>query len=348
VKVLVIAYSARAMLALHQSRMEEAFVYLRSCDAAAQLIAKNPLELDQLVSYACVSIAAWACWEALQAEGWTDDHLAQLQHQWDGPDFLAAAEASLAMERTRAPMYFQMSRASRQGLDILMGGNSGIKNNAEIWQDLLTAPGLGASELLDSYPRYWGWKWIWSYRDEHLYLEFMQSMIDALRDAQRRSAVLDWPSIRIGTNSLEDQQATAKLDVVEAMKDGTKRFVLHAWRAQTEEGIVRTAIALERYRLKHHAYPTSLRDLLPVLLQQVPIDCMDGRDLRYRLNPDGTYLLYSVGEDGVDNGGDATPVEGRKPGFLSGRDWVWPRAATDEEVQAYEAEQTKPKAAGKK
>ncbi len=190
VKILGIAFSARAMLALHQGRMEEAFVYLKSCDAAAQLIANNPLELDQLVSYACVGVAAGACWEALQADGWTDDQLAQLQQQWDGPDFLAAAEASLAMERARGPIYFQSSRASRQGLDDLLGGNSGIKNNADIWQDLLTAPGLGARELFDSYPRYWGWRWIWSYRDEQRYLEFMQTMIGATRDAQQRRSIV--------------------------------------------------------------------------------------------------------------------------------------------------------------
>jgi hypothetical protein len=69
---------------------------------------------------------------------------------------------------------------------------------------------------------------------------------------------------------------------------------------------------------------------------------MDGHDLRYRLNPDGTYLLYSVGSDGVDNGGDPTPEEGKRPGFLNGRDWVWSRPATAEELQAYEAEQSKP------
>jgi len=123
-----------------------------------------------------------------------------------------------------------------------------------------------------------------------------------------------------------------------------ERAVLKAMRAQTEEGIVRTAIALERYRLAHHPYPVTLRDLVPALLHEVPIDCMDGHDLRYRLNPDGSYLLYSVGNDGVDNGGDPTPVAGRNLGFLNGQDWVWPRPATDGEVQAYEAEQNKPKA----
>jgi hypothetical protein len=343
VKILAIAFNARAMLALHQGRVQEVFVYLKSCGIVSQLTAKDPLMIDQLLSYACMSIAAAGCWEALQAGGWTDDQLAQLQLQWDQSDILADAESSLAMERARAPMMYQLARASRQGMEDVGGYASGVRANAEIWHDFLLNADKGVRELLASYPRYWGWKWIWSYHDEQRYLEFMQTMIDTMRDAQKP------PAIRIAANRLEEPEATANLDVVESMKDGVRRFVQRALRAKTEEGIVRTAIALERYRLARHVYPKALRDLVPDLLHKVPIDCMDGHDLRYRLNPDGTYLLYSVGEDGVDNGGDPRPKEDyRLPTFFNGRDWVWPRPATDEEVQAYEAEQNRPKAGSKR
>jgi hypothetical protein len=348
VKRLAIAFSARAILALHQGRLQDAFDYLKSCDAASQLTAKDPLEIDQLVSYACMTIAAVACWEALQARGWTDDQLAQLQQQWEKPDVLAAAESSLAMERARGPMLFQLGRASRQGLRDNLGGGNGIRDNDEIWNDFFLHPRNVAGELLASYPRYWGWKWIWSYQDERRCLEFMQSMIDTMRDAQKRQGVLHLTAIRITVNTLEDRKATGNWDVVDSMKDGIKRFVLKALRAQTVEGIVCTAIALERYQLAHHVYPKTLRDLVPGLLHEVPVDGMDGHDLRYRLNADGTYLLYSVGDDGADNGGDPRPIDGRRPGFFNGRDWVWPRAATAEEVQAYEAKQDKPTAGRKR
>ena len=62
--------------------------------------------------------------------------------------------------------------------------------------------------------------------------------------------------------------------------------------------IVVTAIALERYRLRHKEYPARLSDLTPEFLSKLPIDFMDGKPLRYRPKDDGTYLLYSVGEDG--------------------------------------------------
>jgi hypothetical protein len=178
-------------------------------------------------------------------------------------------------------------------------------------------------------------------------MEFMQTMISGTRDAQQRRSVLSLLRDRAENPNL-DPPIGGHFDVVAPITESTKRFIRDALRAQTVANIVTVAIALERFRLAHHAYPAALTNLTPEFVQTVPVDCMDGHDLRYHLKPDGTYLLYSVGSDGVDNGGDATPIEGKKPGFLNGRDSVWPRAATDEEVQAYEAEQTKPKAAGKK
>jgi hypothetical protein len=121
------------------------------------------------------------------------------------------------------------------------------------------------------------------------------------------------------------------------------KFMAQALLAQTTANMVTAAIALARFRLAHHAYPGSLAKLAPEFVPAVPVDCMDGHALRYRLNPDGAYLLYAIGLDGIDHGGDATPEEGWKPSFSKGRDLVWPRPATAEEVQAYETEQGKPK-----
>ena len=61
-------------------------------------------------------------------------------------------------------------------------------------------------------------------------------------------------------------------------------------------------------------------------------------ELHYRPNADGSYLLYSVGEDGRDDGGDPTPRDQnqRTARFYSGRDLVWPMPATPEEIKAAE------------
>jgi hypothetical protein len=331
----VVALKASAMWALHQGRKEEAFEYLKSSGTLCQIIAKTPLMIDQLVLYPCVSMMVSDIWEALQAGGWTDDQLAEWQHQWEGLRILAMAESSLAMERARAPMEFEQARASSQEI------------NSDIWDDFLLNSRKGISEFITAYPRYWGWRWIWHYQDERRYLELMQGAVEATRDAQKRRSVLAFVKEPSGSTDF-NPAITNYFDVAGMMTAINKKFVSLALRAQTEVNIVTAAIALEQFRLAHHAYPAALADLAPEFMQAAPVDCMDGHDLRYRLKPDGTYLLYSVGEDGVDNGGDPTPEKEKRPGLLNGRDWVWPRPATDEEVQAYEAEQNKPKAGTKR
>jgi len=98
-------------------------------------------------------------------------------------------------------------------------------------------------------------------------------------------------------------------------------------RAETRRRMTIAAIALQRYQLKRGQFPSTLDALVPEFLRNVPIDCMSGRALHYRLSADGRFNLYSVGEDGQDNGGDPTPVPGpQKPGLWEGRDAVWPLA----------------------
>jgi len=68
------------------------------------------------------------------------------------------------------------------------------------------------------------------------------------------------------------------------------------------------AIALELHRRRHDAYPEALDALGPDLLPSLPRDRFDGGTLRYVLTESGP-LLYSVGPDGVDDGG--RPMERR-------------------------------------
>jgi hypothetical protein len=64
-----------------------------------------------------------------------------------------------------------------------------------------------------------------------------------------------------------------------------------------------TALAVERYRLANHDQrPATLQDLVPACLPAVPVDPFDGRPIRYHRFSKG-YLVYSIGEDGVDDGG---------------------------------------------
>jgi hypothetical protein len=64
-----------------------------------------------------------------------------------------------------------------------------------------------------------------------------------------------------------------------------------------------TAVAVERYRLKYGKLPEGLDELVPEFLGAVYLDPFDGRPLRYVLRAEGGYMIYSIGEDGKDQGG---------------------------------------------
>ena len=98
---------------------------------------------------------------------------------------------------------------------------------------------------------------------------------------------------------------------------------------ETERQMTLAAIALKRYQLRHGNLPPSLAAMVPKLLPAVPYDYMSAKPLGYRVKPDGTYVLYSVGEDGKDDGGDPNPLPGTPAGLWGGRDAVWPSPATE-------------------
>lgn len=71
--------------------------------------------------------------------------------------------------------------------------------------------------------------------------------------------------------------------------------------------LAHTALAVERYRLAHaDQLPDTLGSLVPGLLPVVPTDPFDGQSLRYKKVERG-YLIYSVGADGLDDGGVEKP-----------------------------------------
>lgn len=75
-------------------------------------------------------------------------------------------------------------------------------------------------------------------------------------------------------------------------------------RAQIRHEMAIVGYALAEYRAMNENWPVELDDLVPDYLDQVPIDPFNSKPLNYVLNADlNQILLYSVGENGLDDGG---------------------------------------------
>jgi hypothetical protein len=90
--------------------------------------------------------------------------------------------------------------------------------------------------------------------------------------------------------------------MVKQLAPATLRISQLDSRGRAHLDLARTALAIERYRLATGSIPGQLADLVPKYLEQIPIDPFDGQPIRYRRTEPG-YLLYSVTDDGKDNGG---------------------------------------------
>ena len=78
----------------------------------------------------------------------------------------------------------------------------------------------------------------------------------------------------------------------------------------TKLRVAALALAVERYRLANGKLPEQLADMLPELLETIPLDPYDGKPLRYgRLDPG--FVVYSIGKDRTDDGGKERPARRR-------------------------------------
>lgn len=93
---------------------------------------------------------------------------------------------------------------------------------------------------------------------------------------------------------------------------------------QTMANEAQIACALERFRLAYGEYPNSLDSLAPQFLETLPHDIIGGQPLHYHETNDGTFLLYSIGWNEIDDGGEDSPHNqyGGITDYTRG-DWVW-------------------------
>jgi len=70
--------------------------------------------------------------------------------------------------------------------------------------------------------------------------------------------------------------------------------------------VAQAALAVQRYRLARSGLPENISDIVPAYLPEVPIDPFDGQNIRYRKTAGG-FVVYSIGDDGSDDGGREKP-----------------------------------------
>jgi hypothetical protein len=344
------ALHAAAMNDLHKGDLAGALENLTALSGFVRVYADDPSLVNFMIRVAITGLSVDVCWDALQANGWTESQLATLQQTCQA-DQLLLARMSRSIEGERATRLYDLAWFRSHSYKAWVG------RYAEILQSfgLQNQPGTAGSV------RYWRqyvfhplWSFAWADQEELFFLQTIQGQLAVLREAAKQSSwqTLDqqltahYKNYRPPTAAWRFYTSLPMLDrfseVIGGSGDSPASYPYavfsKAWfntmKNLTLHQMVIAAVTLKRYELRHAQLPQSLAALAPEFLTEEPHDFMDGQPLRYRLNSDGSFILYSVGEDGRDDGGNPLPAVSDKnqqnPSPWAGRDWVWPRVVDDE------------------
>lgn len=332
-----------AVFDLHSGDTDAAALKVRTILAIAKGMADERLVISQLVRILIVHIALAATWELLQSSRTSDEQLAALQRDWTNLEFSQAVENALVMERAEAEMTLTRMRSSSAAFKRVANGWGSAPGSSGNWFEQ-------AAELTVLKTKETVWQYAWSYPDQLKALKGHQVVIEAarqLRNGRPSKVILQTEEKRLKELGIMARTADSDFMLFNFNDMDLRSLFSHSILSlqsllhrvvvvEAGRRITLTAIVLKRYQLRHGPYPADLAVLTPNFLPAVPLDPVDGQSLRYRLNPDGTFLLYSIGEDGEDNGGDASsPKESRSFSWQGGRDLVWPQPATPAEIAAY-------------
>ena len=350
-KALTQWFGAASQLALHEGRNHAALEFLLPHIRLPRLLQEDHIAISELVRDAVAAIAKTATWEALQADGWTDEDLTRMQEAWTTQDFCESMTHGLEGEVVFGDTSFELLRKSN-GETVhafyWMEEYAPVEDSDRpFWERTLRAIPYGdvtANFLKQQiYCRIWCFAWL--DQDEVFYVERTHLLLQINRTAtagksfaETRPAIDRFEAESLNRNLYDRLRYPNPQSLISLSK-----VVNKAMRAETERSLAICAIALKRYGLRHRESPASLAALVPEFVPSVPIDYMDGKPMKYHLNPDGSFTLYSVGEDVKDDGGDASPLPGNESSRVlwHRKDFVWPSPALPEEVEAWRKEAAK-------
>ena len=299
-------FAGAAMVALRDGEQDAAWTNLLAATRMVTAWQIEPAAVSQDVRLVCLETAYDATWQALQSTNWRDAQLAQLQHEWESLDVFQPLPDVVAFYGAGC------IAALHQGIHVPVGD-----------------------------------------AEKNLLIFYHDREVEMRRAVQSQS----WAQMRLGpdiTNifflfpprgkipqALEIRMNLFRMNT--GMASGGVSLAGRTSEAETRRRLLITAIALERYRLRHGGYPKTLDALAPDFVKTVPLDFMNGQPFHYSVDGGGHFLLYSVGLNGKDDGGKINPVPEHVVAVMTHHDpdILWPLPASAKQATAYAEGQRK-------
>ena len=270
--------------------------------------------IGYLVRVAIQSIAFSAFWDGTAQHAWSDAQLTAFQQRFEGLKQRDSLVKAFRGERLFGKTTFELMREGRLDPDTLGAMESDESGNSFGW-------GL--------VPR------AWLLQNQAYHSKVLDQVVGALQrcDPERGIAAKGsiWETERVEQTVFDTagRRFHPYRIFTHLLLPGLAKVHAKADRSLTTSRLAITVAGLERHRLATGRYPKALSDLVPKWEPAVPLDPMDGQPLRYRLNADGAFTLYSIGPNHADDHGVFESKQGQD------LDWVCPPSHPTEERRLF-------------
>lgn len=312
------------VVALHERQVDRAALDIQALTHLVQFHREDHTLVSQMIRVAIAGVGMSVTRQALQADGWTEEMLARLQKDWESVNFADAFETGMLGERAFGETAFAAMRnassSERMKFFRFSSGPVQLQSPKDYFEAYVVMPFWAAN----------------SDADELFFLQHLQQTLESIRKLQ---AGASWPEANAALSSnhavlnsaFNSPMAKYRYLFSASAIPNSLKAANTCVRNEMQRRLTVTATALARYKLQSGRYPANLDAMVPQFLAGVPLDLMSAKPLCYRLNSDGTFTLYSTGDDGHDDGGDPTTRSATSQFDLwSGRDAVWPVAAASD------------------
>jgi hypothetical protein len=297
-------YRLRALAELAAGKTDAALDDVQTCLRLADALQDEPLLISSLVRMALLDIAIQPVWEGLVTHRWDGQELAVLERDFARVDQWENYARAMRGERILAYQIMVSLRDHPEALPVI---NSLTSTNTPL-----------------ANPNWFGRRFssVFFYRNElNLDRLYTEKLLPTVNGQERSFDPQADTRIEQASKSerLTLYNVMSKL-LYSGITTATRKFAFSQFSADA----VRVACALERYRLAQGRYPESLDALVPRFIGSLPHDVILGGPLRYHLRDDDQYVLYSIGWNGVDDGGTIAWTNAGHPSQDQTQgDWVW-------------------------
>ncbi len=296
--------------ALRRGALDEAVDEIHAIISLARMNEKDYCLANLLNRVTLAGTGVAATWEALHASGWDESRLGSLQQSWEGLTFLAGLERALVFERAWGVSLFEPARTNRHGLR-----EFGLTMGCGSTNPLPLAFNHGICLPI--------WQTAWAKGDELYFLQRSQAALDLMRAARINQSYAGLPAdleaALTGGEPRRPRLGEFRFMLSDALIARWDRLAARVLRQEVLQQMTVVAIAVRRYQVGKGRVPDGLPELVPEFLATLPRDALTGGELQYRCVSDGHWILYSQGDNRLDEDG-------------GGDDVVWPATGYVEDI----------------